>query len=73
MWVGSLVVYFNANFLGSQMSFFQAASLLGYCLFPINVASFSMIFVQSWLPPVFKLAMVVASFIWASMCTRFTR
>lgn len=49
-------------------SFFQAASLLGYCVFPINVASFSMIFIESWLPQIFKLAIVVASFLWATMC-----
>jgi len=44
----------------------QSASLLGYCLFPINVASFVMIFVHSWLPPVMKLGMVVFAFVWAS-------
>ena len=68
MWVGSLVVYLNANFLGSEMTFFQAASLLGYCLFPINVASFSMMFLQGWLPSIFKLAVVGFSFVWASTC-----
>jgi len=68
MWVGSLIVFVNANFLGSEMTFFQAASLLGYCLFPINVASFAMVFVQGWFPAIFKLAVVGASFLWASMC-----
>lgn len=70
MWVGSLVVYLNANFLGSQMTFFQAASLLGYCLFPINVASLAMVFTKGWLPAVFKLAIVGASFVWSSLCRR---
>ena len=69
MWVGSLVVFLNANFLGSAMTFFQAASLLGYCLFPINVVSFAMIFLQGWMPSVFKLAAVGFSFLWASTCT----
>ena len=68
MWVGSLIVFVNANFLGSEMTFFQAASLLGYCLFPINVASFAMVFVQGWFPAIFKLAVVGASFLWASTC-----
>ena len=68
MWVGSMVVYLNANFLGSQMTFFQAASLLGYCLFPINVVSFAMIFLQGWIPAIFKLAAVGFSFLWASTC-----
>jgi protein YIPF6 len=52
----------------ARRSFFQSASLLGYCLFPINVASFVMIFIESWLPPIFKLAIVVASFLWATLC-----
>ena len=68
MWVGSLIVYLNANFLGSEMTFYQAASLLGYCLFPINVASLLMVFVQGWLPVVFKLVAVGFSFVWASSC-----
>ena len=68
MWVGSLIVYLNANFLGSEMTFYQAASLLGYCLFPINVASLLMVFVQGWLPAVFKLVAVGFSFVWASSC-----
>lgn len=71
MWVGSLVVFLNANFLGSEMSFFQAASLLGYCLFPINAASLLMVFVQNWIPGVFKLAIVGFSFVWASLCNIF--
>lgn len=54
--------------LPAVRSFFQAASLLGYCVFPINLASFSMIFIESWLPPIFKLAIVVASFLWATLC-----
>lgn len=70
MWVGSLVVFINANFLGSEMSFFQAASLLGYCLFPINAASFLMVFIQSWIPSIFKLGVVGASFVWASTCKK---
>jgi hypothetical protein len=49
------------------MSFFQAASLLGYCLFPINAASFVMVFIESWIPSVFKLGIVAASFLWSSM------
>ena len=68
MWVGSLVVYLNANFLGSEMTFFQAASLLGYCIFPINIVSFAMIFIQGWIPAVLKLAAVGFSFLWASTC-----
>ena len=35
----------NVRSIYIERSFFQSASLLGYCLFPINVASFSMMFI----------------------------
>eukprot|EP01064_Diplonema_japonicum_P033458 TRINITY_DN659_c3_g1_i1.p1 TRINITY_DN659_c3_g1~~TRINITY_DN659_c3_g1_i1.p1 ORF type:complete len:192 (+),score=2.03 TRINITY_DN659_c3_g1_i1:71-646(+) len=35
--VGSVVVTFNAKFLGGKISFFQCLCTLGYCLFPLNV------------------------------------
>ena len=68
MWVGSFVVYLNANFLGSHMSFFQSVSLLGYCLFPINVVSLITLLVGGWIPAIFKLLLVVLSFIWSTLC-----
>eukprot|EP01055_Gregarina_sp_Pseudo9_P001895 Gregarina_sp_Pseudo_9__1894@NODE_22_length_5725_cov_32_771720_g20_i0_p3_GENE_NODE_22_length_5725_cov_32_771720_g20_i0NODE_22_length_5725_cov_32_771720_g20_i0_p3_ORF_typecomplete_len203_score22_06Yip1/PF04893_17/1_3e27DUF998/PF06197_13/0_76YIF1/PF03878_15/4_4_NODE_22_length_5725_cov_32_771720_g20_i0269877 len=34
-WLGAGVVTLNASMLGANISFFQAVSVLGYCLFPI--------------------------------------
>lgn len=75
MWVGSLVVYLNANFLGSEMyswakyrSFFQSACMLGYCLFPLNVVSFITMIIGNYIPSPIKLTLVGFSFIWATLC-----
>ena len=36
---GAAVVTVNALLLGGQMSFFQSVCVLGYCVFPLNIAS----------------------------------
>ena len=38
-WIGSILVYLNANLLGVKVSIFQIICLLGYCLFPLNIAA----------------------------------
>ena len=38
-WIGSILVYLNANLLGIKVSIFQIICLLGYCLFPLNIAA----------------------------------
>lgn len=39
-WLGGLFVYLNSYFLGVKCSLFQLLCLLGYCLFPLNIAAF---------------------------------
>ena len=38
-WIGSILVYLNPNLLGIKISIFQIICLLGYCLFPLNIAA----------------------------------
>ena len=38
-WIGGVVLYLNANFLGINTSIFQIFCLLGYCLFPLDVSA----------------------------------
>ena len=38
-WLGGVILYLNANFLGVKASIFQIFCLLGYCLFPLNVCA----------------------------------
>ena len=39
IWCGAAIVTLNALLLGGNMSFFQSVCVLGYCIFPLNVAS----------------------------------
>ena len=38
-WLGGVILYLNANFLGVKASIFQIFCLLGYCLFPLDVSA----------------------------------
>ena len=38
-WLGGVILYLNANFLGIKASIFQMFCLLGYCLFPLNLSA----------------------------------
>ena len=38
-WFGGLAIYLNNYFLGVKASIFQIFCLLGYCLFPLNIAA----------------------------------
>lgn len=39
-WLGSFLVFLNGNLLDSKIKLFQVFCLLGYCLFPLNIAAF---------------------------------
>ena len=37
--VGAVILTFNVILLGGNIGFFQAMCLLGYCIFPIDIAA----------------------------------
>ena len=39
VWCGSALVTLNAQLLGGNLSFFQSVCILGYCVFPLTLAS----------------------------------
>jgi len=39
IWCGAAVVTVNALLLGGNISFFQSVCVLGYCIFPLNIAA----------------------------------
>lgn len=65
-WFGCLLVYINSNLIGSKITFFQVCSLLGYCLFPLNISAF--IFVLAPFYKVIKLISILLCFGWSSYC-----
>jgi hypothetical protein len=44
VWAGSAVVTVNSQLLGGKISFFQSVCVLGYCIFPLNIASIVALF-----------------------------
>ncbi|KAJ3363819.1 hypothetical protein GGF32_003482 [Allomyces javanicus] len=45
VWAGAAVVTLNAKLLGGRISFFQSVCVLGYCTFPLLLASIIALFV----------------------------
>lgn len=45
--LGAVVLTLNVILLGGNIQFFQAVSLLGYCLFPLDVVAIIDIFVSN--------------------------
>lgn len=45
-WLGGIVMYLNANFLGVKTSLFQLLCLFGYCLFPLNLSALILIVIK---------------------------
>ena len=66
VWLGAGIVAINGQLLGGNISFFQSVCVLGYCLFPLNIASALNIFLGSILPMIAKMGIVTAAFLWAS-------
>ncbi|CAG9319873.1 YIPF6_2 [Blepharisma stoltei] len=65
VWVGAAVVTINAQLLGGTVSFFQSVCLLGYCIFPMNVASLLVIILG--FVPYIKIPIVLAGFAWSTL------
>jgi hypothetical protein len=63
VWIGAGVVTVNALLLGGNISFFQSVCLLGYCIFPLNVAA---ILCRLWNQFFYHLLLVGVCFCWST-------
>lgn len=77
VWVGSAVVTVNAQLLGGTISFFQSVCVLGYCVFPLTLASvvvdlFKMIPLGAFSTLV-ELAVLVVAFLWSTRASSVSR
>eukprot|EP00922_Rhytidocystis_sp_ex-Travisia-forbesii_P058349 GHVS01086253.1.p1 GENE.GHVS01086253.1~~GHVS01086253.1.p1 ORF type:complete len:232 (+),score=33.38 GHVS01086253.1:94-696(+) len=59
VWIGSFVVTLNAKLLGGWISVFQSVCVLGYCLFPMDLAAVICLFV----PPSFRFLKLIVTFV----------
>ena len=62
-WLGGCIIYLNNHFLGVKASIFQLFCLLGYCLFPLNIAAIIVTLIN--LNDIIRLVIVVFFCIWA--------
>jgi hypothetical protein len=65
VWLGAAIVTINAKLLGGVISFFQCVCVLGYCIFPMVVASLLITIFRIFLGniPLLNLVWVVLAFI----------
>ena len=66
IWIGSLIITLNTKLLGGHLSLMQCICLLGYCLFPVNLASLITRIFFFFLPGAVKLIIVTISFMWST-------
>ena len=66
VWIGGAVISVNGTLLGGTISFFQSICLLGYCLFPICIASLINLMIGSFCHVIIKLIYVGVAFVWST-------
>ncbi|OQR91762.1 hypothetical protein THRCLA_08880 [Thraustotheca clavata] len=67
VWVGAAVVTINAQLLGSTISFFQSICVLGYCVFPLVIATIACFLTRVVSSHVaIRLVFVGIGFIWST-------
>jgi hypothetical protein len=64
MWIGGSIVTINVILLGSHITLFQSLSILGYCIFPILLASMINYFFKSLFKFGIKVAIASGAYIW---------
>lgn len=69
MWGGAFLVTINSKLLGGHISFFQSICVLGYCVFPINLAAFAIVFLKKLGMNLllFKIAIVGVAVVWSTL------
>ncbi|KYQ99806.1 Yip1 domain-containing protein [Tieghemostelium lacteum] len=71
IWCGSAIVTVNAQLLGGNLSFFQCVCVLGYCVFPLTIATI-VIFAVGTIKPLhilIKLPIVAGCWFWSSFAS----
>mmetsp|Transcript_12365 Transcript_12365/g.24532 ORF Transcript_12365/g.24532 Transcript_12365/m.24532 type:complete len:198 (-) Transcript_12365:94-687(-) len=67
VWAGAAIVTLNAQLLGGSISFFQSVCVLGYCVFPLAIASILLLVVHAFARSlVVDLLVVALAFVWST-------
>ena len=65
---GNFVLIINSKLLKTNISFLQGFSILGYCLFPLNLVSF-FICIFHFLPTFLKFCLMLVGVAWSFICS----
>ena len=71
VWLGGAIIAINGQLLGGTISFFQSICLLGYCLFPLNVAALMNVILNPIVHISVKIIYVAIAFFWSTYCKCF--
>ena len=71
VWLGGAIIAINGQLLGGTISFFQSICLLGYCLFPLNLAALLNLFIGTLVHIAVKILYVGIAFAWSTYCKYF--
>ncbi|CAK4111721.1 unnamed protein product [Aphanomyces euteiches] len=68
VWAGAAVVTINAQLLGSTISFFQSICVLGYCVFPLVIATLvnTLVRLVSLGHVAVRIVIVAVGFLWST-------
>lgn len=71
IWGGGGLITLNAQFLGARIRVCQTVCLLGYCVFPILIASSINRILGTYNPPYGRVTSVSIGYIWSCFCIIF--
>jgi hypothetical protein len=70
IWFGSIMVTLNAQLLEAKVTFFSSLCLLGYCVFPMNLAALAVAITKAFLPFWAKLIIIAVGFVWSTFSSK---
>ncbi len=66
---GSMIITLNINLLGGNAHFLQSVCILGYCIFPVVIASIIITVVKIIVNNIlYKFAVVGVAYLWCCAC-----
>ena len=67
IWIGGFIVTINAQLLGGKnVNIMQSICVLGYCVFPVNLAAIIIAITKAFLPFFVRALIVIFGFLWAT-------
>ena len=66
VWLGAFALTLNVILLGGRIIFFQSVAVLGYCLFPLDMAA---LLCLAWRNKVYQSVLLLCSALWSLRCS----